>query len=387
MSVAGRRSGGPGDDTGPRCGSPAVFAVVTGGGTSGHVLAALAIAEALVRAGHPVEAVHYIGSTRGVETRLVPPTGHPATMLDVVGLQRSWTRRNLAVLPKLLRAVRQARRLIRELRPHVVVNVGGYASFPATFAAVLTRIPVVVVSYDRRPGLVSRLFARRAAAVAVAFAGSELPHAELTGAPVRQDVLAVDRSSDRAAARRELDLPDDRFVVAVCCGSLGAQAVNDTVTAFVRRSEHRRDLAVYHVVGERFAEQASPMRDGSDGIMYRVIGYEERMASVYAAADLMITRAGAGTIAELAVTGTPAIVVPWPDAAENHQLDNARQLSDRDAAILLEQPDLTVERVTAEIDRLKRDPAALAEISRRAREAGTASRSDALVALIQRVAT
>ena len=386
MRMVRRRSGGSGDDSPATAGTSDVFAVVTGGGTSGHVVAALAIAEALVAAGHPVESVHYVGSTRGVETRLVPPTGHPTTMLDVVGLQRSLTRRNLAVVPKLWGAVREARRLIRQLQPHVVVNVGGYASFPATFAAMQARIPVVVVSYDRRPGLVSRLFVRRAAAVAVAFPGSELRHAELTGAPVRHDILAVDRSTGRAAARRALDLPVDRFVVAVCCGSLGAKAVNDAMTAVVRRWAHRRDLAVYHVVGERFVELASPMRDGSDGIMYRVIGYEDRMASVYAAADVMITRAGAGTIAELAVTGTPAIVVPWPDAAENHQLDNARQLSDRDAAVLIEQRDLTVDRLISEIDRLRGDPAALAAIGERARAAGTASRSGALVALIERVA-
>lgn len=365
---------------------PGVFAVVTGGGTAGHVVAALAIAEALVRAGHPVGSVHYVGSTRGVETRLVPPTGHPSTMLDVVGLQRSLTRRNLAVLPKLAGAVRTARRLIRELRPRVVVNVGGYASFPATFAAMLARVPVVVVSYDRRPGLVSRLFARRAAGVAVAFPGSELPHAELTGAPVRQGVLDVDRGADRPEARRELGLPADRFVIAVCCGSLGAHAVNEAVTALVHRLGHRGDLAVYHVVGERFLDQASPMLDGSDGIMYRVIGYEDRMAKVYAAADLMVTRAGAGTIAELAVTGTPAIVVPWPGAAENHQVDNARQLSDRGAAILIEQHDLTVDRLAEEIDRLQRDRAALADLGERARSAGSWSRSGALVALIQRVA-
>ncbi len=362
------------------------FAVVTGGGTSGHVLAALAIAEALVRAGHDVTAIHYVGSTRGVENRLVPPTGHPSTMLDVVGVQRALTRRNLAVVPKLIGAVRAARRLIRTLQPRVVVNVGGYASFPATFAARRAGIPVVVVSYDRRPGVVSRLFARRAAAVAVAYAGSDLPNAELTGAPVRQAILDVDRARGRAAARRTLGLPDDRFVVAVCCGSLGAQAVNETVSTLVDRLGDRADLAVHHVVGERFVDRASPARDGSDGIMYHVIGYEERMADVYAAADLMITRGGAGTIAELAVTATPAIVVPWPGAAENHQLDNARQLTDIDAAILVEQPELTVDRVVAEIERLRANPAALAAISARAGRAGALSRSGTLAALIERVA-
>ncbi|MCU1502000.1 MAG: murG [Ilumatobacteraceae bacterium] len=367
--------------------APGTFAVVTGGGTSGHVLPALAIAEGLVGAGHPVASVHYVGTRRGVEARLLPPTGHPYTLLDVVGFQRSLSRRNLWFLPKLVRSTWQARALLRRLHPAVVVNVGGYASFPATFAARLARIPVVIVSYDRRPGLVSRLLARGATAVAVAFPGSTLPNARLTGAPVRQAIIAVDRARDRDAARDELDLPRDRFVVAVCCGSLGAQPVNDAVAATVERFADRSEIAVHHVVGERFTDRAAPARDGVGGILYRVIGYEERMPAVYAAADLMVTRAGAGTIAELSVTGVPAVVVPWPGAAANHQLDNARQLSDRGAAVLIEQPDLTVDRLVAEIERLMSDPAALADLAAAAHEAGALARSGALIALIEEVAS
>ena len=161
------------------------FAVVTGGGTSGHVLAAMAIADALVARGHDRAAIHYVGTSRGVEQRLLPPTGYDYTLLDVVGLQRRMSVRNLAFAPKLLRSTYRAIKLIRRLSPKVVVNVGGYASVPATVAAMLCRIPVVVVSYDRRPGLVSKLAARRAAACAVAFAGSTLPRATLTGAPIR----------------------------------------------------------------------------------------------------------------------------------------------------------------------------------------------------------
>ncbi|MEO5898752.1 MAG: undecaprenyldiphospho-muramoylpentapeptide beta-N-acetylglucosaminyltransferase [Ilumatobacteraceae bacterium] len=364
----------------------ATFAVVTGGGTSGHVLPALAIAEGLVRAGHPLASVHYVGTTRGVESRLLPPTGHPFTLLDVVGLQRSLSRRNLLFVPKLVRATWQARKLLQRLRPRVVVNVGGYASFPATFAARLTRTPVVVVSYDRRPGLVSRLLARRATAVAVAFPDSALPNATLTGAPVRQSIIDIDRNADRAAARAELDLPLDRFVVAVCCGSLGAQPVNDAVVGAVERLGGRGDIAVHHVVGERFLGPAAPARDGNEGILYRVIGYEERMPAVYAAADLMITRAGAGTIAELSVAGVPAIVIPWPGAAENHQVDNARQLSDRGAAVLIEQHDLTAARLVDELERLQADPVALRAVATAAYAAGALSRSGALIALIEQVA-
>lgn len=362
------------------------YAVVTGGGTSGHVLPALAIADALVAAGHPRDQIHYVGTRRGVETRLAPESGYPHTLLDVVGLQRSLSTRNFAVAPKLRRSTHDAEVLLRDLQPKVVVNVGGYGSFPATWAARRLGIPYVVVSYDRRPGLVSKLLAPKAAAVAVAFEGSTLPHAELTGAPVRQAIVALDRDAERAAARAALDLPDDRFVVAVMCGSQGAATVNAVVAQAIERLADRTDLAVHHVVGDRFLAGAAPARDGAAGILYRVIGYEDRMPKLYAAADLLVTRGGAGTIAELATVGAPAIVVPWPDAAENHQVDNAKVLSDQGAALLVEQADLTVDRLVAEIEGFMADRGRLAVMAHRAREAGAVHRSGALVALVERVA-
>ncbi len=362
------------------------FAVVTGGGTSGHVLPALAIADALVAAGHSMGSVHYVGTQRGIEARLVPPTGHPYTLLDVVGLQRSVSRRNLAFVPKLFRAVREAKKLLRVLQPKAVVNVGGYGSFPATWAARRLKIPYVVVSYDLRPGLVSKLMAKKAAAVAVAFKGSTLPGAELVGAPVRGAMIELDRKSARVVAREELGLPGDRFVLAVMCGSQGAAAINQAVVGAVAHWAGRRDLAVYHVVGDRFLSDAAPTHDGEAGILYRVIGYEDRMPQLYAAADLLITRGGAGTIAELATVGAPAIVVPWPGAAENHQLDNAKVLSVHGAAVLLEQADLTVERLVAQVEHYLTDPADLARLAAAAYNQGAVHRSGKLVALVERVA-
>ena len=361
------------------------LAVVTGGGTSGHVLPALAIVDALVESGVPLGRLHYVGTSRGVETRLVPPTGVGHDFLDVVGIQRSLSRRNLSVPLRLVRSVRAAGRILDRLQPKVVVNVGGYASFPATWAARRRRIPYVVVSYDQRPGLVSRMLAPRAAACAVAFAGSTLPHAELTGAPVRRAIARLDRAALRSEARAALGLPVDRFVVGVVGGSLGAGAVNAIVAEFVDRAADRRDLAVYHVVGERHVATAAAPRDGSEGILYAVKGYEDRIDLLYAAADLLVTRAGAGTIAELSAAGVPAVVVPWPDAAENHQLANARVLGETGAAVVVEQHDLTVDRLSAEIDRLRLDPAALTGLAEASRSAGEVHRGSALVDLVLRV--
>jgi UDP-N-acetylglucosamine--N-acetylmuramyl-(pentapeptide) pyrophosphoryl-undecaprenol N-acetylglucosamine transferase len=362
------------------------FAVVTGGGTSGHVLPALAIADALVANGHRPDEIMYIGARRGIETRLLPPTPYPHLFLDVVGLQRRLTTANLAFPVKLGRAIVQARRALKSLRPSVIVSVGGYASFPATFAARLRRIPVVVVSYDRTPGLASRVSARFATACAVAFEGSHLPRARFTGAPVRRDLIMMDRSTERDAARVALGVPADRFLVAAFGGSLGSKVLNDAVASLVESLAARSDIAVRHVVGDRFLAGAAAQRSGQQGIMYTVIGYEDQMVQVYAAADLMITRAGASTIAELSTAGVAAVIVPWAASADDHQSDNARILGDVGAAVVVAERDLSGRRLTDIVVDLIDDPRALAEISAAAFAAGEAHRSGRLVALIEDVA-
>ena len=367
-----------------------LFAVVTGGGTAGHVLPALAIAEALVAAGHEPSTIHYVGAARGIEARLLPATPFGHTFLDVVGLQRRrglhLVTENLRFVPKLVAAVWQARRLLRRLRPRVVVSVGGYASLAAVLAARLRRIPVVVVSYDRRPGRASQLAARFAAACAVAFPDSPLPHAVVTGAPVRQVVLDVDRVRDRDDARHRLGLPLDRFVVAVTGGSQGSAAINAAVEAYVAAHVDDSGLAVRHIVGERFVAgtRAGGASKMDDGVVHQVLGFDDDLASTYAAADLLVGRGGASTVAEVAVTGIPAILVPWSGAAEDHQTENVAWLATRGAAISLSEESLDT--LGAVIDRLRLDPAELARLSAAARDAGQQHRSGNLAQLIERVA-
>ena len=260
--------------------SGTTFAVVTGGGTSGHVLPALAIAEALVARGHAVGR----DPLRRHEPRRRAAAGAADglpddTLLDVVGLQRSLSTRNLAFAPE-AGARRRGRRvgLLRRLRPKVVVNVGGYASFPATFAALLCADPVVVVSYDRRPGLVSKLLARArrgrrrglrgldaAAGRAHRCAGAPGDRAPSTGAATVH------------AARPQLGLPDDRFVVAVIGGSLGSQGSTRWSSA---PSSAWPTAPIWPCTTPSVSGSStglSPERDGAHGILYRVVGYEDRM--------------------------------------------------------------------------------------------------------------
>lgn len=364
------------------------FAVITGGGTAGHVLPALAVADALEARGHARSALHYVGAERGLERRLVPPSGLPHTFCDVVGVQRRLDRAalstNLRFVPKLLAARRQMVALLRELRPRVVVSVGGYASLPAVLAARRLRVPVVVVSYDRRPGRASALTARFAAACAVAFPDSPLPRARLTGAPVRREVLAVDREQDRDGARAALDLPRDRFVVAVTGGSQGSAALNAAIGRLVAERAGDTGLAVRHVVGERFFDEVTSAPAARDGILYQVIGYEEHMDQVYAAADVLVGRGGASTVSEVAVTGIPAVLVPWRGAAEDHQRANVSWLADAGAAVLLDEADLAG--LGEVIDRLRHDGDERARLSAAARQLGEVHRSGALADLLEEVA-
>jgi UDP-N-acetylglucosamine--N-acetylmuramyl-(pentapeptide) pyrophosphoryl-undecaprenol N-acetylglucosamine transferase len=360
------------------------FAVVSGGGTAGHVLPAVAVAEGLVTAGHEPSAIHYTGAERGIERRLLPDTTFPFTLFDVVGFQRRLSSRNLAFLPKLWTARRRAIALLRELRPKVVVSVGGYASLPAVLAARALSVPVVVVSYDRFPGWASRLAARRAAACAVAFPDSPLPRATVTGAPVRAAVLAVDRGRDRDDARRCLGLPLDRFVLAVMGGSQGSGVLNAAVAEIVKDHADDRGLAIRHVAGERFVGDASAVRDGHDGVMYQPIGYEDRMPAVYAAADLLVGRGGASTVHEVAVTGVPAVLVPWAASAGDHQTANVHWLADGGGAVMLAESDIA--RLPAVIAELRADPDRRAGLSAGATEMGAIHRQGALAALIESVA-
>jgi UDP-N-acetylglucosamine:LPS N-acetylglucosamine transferase len=364
------------------------FAVVAGGGTAGHVLPAIAVAESLVATGRPPSTVHYVGAERGVETRLLPPTPFPHTFLDVVGLQRSLSRRNLSFVPKMRRARRDAIALLERLQPEVVVSVGGYASVPAVLAARHHRIPIVVVSYDRTPGRASRLAARWAIACAVAFDGSPLPRAVVTGAPVRRELLALDRARDRPSARHRLGIAEDRFVIGVMGGSLGSRDLNEAVT---RYAEDRRDddrLVIHHVVGERFLTPSAEPR-ARTGVDHRLVGYQADMAALYAGCDLFVGRGGASTVHEVAVTGTPAVLVPWAGAADDHQTDNVRWLTEVGGAVSIESyadaPDLAT-RLGAELDRLRADDDARRALGAAAWRRGAVDRSDALATLIEEVA-
>ena len=345
-----------------------VWAVIAGGGTAGHVHPGLAVARALVRRGHRPETIHFVGSVRGVEKTLVPAAGFELTLLPGRGIRRRLTGQNLLSVWGLAQAAVQAVRLLRRLQPAVVLGLGGYASVPCALAARLLRVPLVVAEQNAVPGLANRIAGRWARASAVSFPGTPLPRSVLTGNPVRDEVQRVRRDSGRSAARAGLGVEDGRRLVAIVSGSLGAARINRAAFEAARCWADRRDLAVRHVVGRRDWQELAHLRpDLSDTALdYRAVEYENDMPAVYAAADLMVGRAGASSVAELAVVGLASVLVPLPGAPGDHQTANAAQLADLGGAVLVPDPEMDGDRMVIEVDKLLNDPSLVEAMGREA---------------------
>jgi UDP-N-acetylglucosamine:LPS N-acetylglucosamine transferase len=282
-------------------------------------------------------------------------------------------------------------------RPRVVVIVGGYASFPAGLAAVVTRVPLVSVNTDAVPGAVNGLLGRFAAANAVAFEGTELPRAHVTGTPVRPELSGLDRSPEgRRAGRTGLGLPADRQTVTAMGGSLGALRINRAVAALAGAWETCDDRTVYHVTGRRdydtFARGAAGAGGAAGalgdetgeggGLCYRVVPFEERMPQLYSAADVCVSRAGAMSVAELLISGVPAILVPLPGAPRDHQTRNAEAVVALGAAVHVPDPECDGERLAKELEALLTDAdrlRAMGEAARRHAHPDAAARIAELV--------
>ncbi len=376
--------------------SGGVELVVAGGGTAGHLSPALAVARALGASGTAPEAIRFVGSSRGMERTLVPEAGFAVTLLPGRGFKRRVAASNLLAAFELAVATAFAAALMLRWRPGAVLAVAGYASVPCSLAARLCKVPVVVLNVDAVPGAANRLVGRFAAVSAVATETTSLPRAVVTGAPVRPEVLGVDRGSEgRARSRHALGLPEDRLVLAVVGGSLGARRINEATVGMARLLRDRSDLVLYHVSGARDHDWAlaatEDLRDGLPGgapsrLDYRLVAYEAAMWHLLAACDLLVSRAGASTLAEVTVVGVPSVLVPLPGAPGDHQASNARRLEERGAAVVIDDGDVTPERLAALASSLLDDPRRLAAMGEAARALGRPDAAQRVVELLLRSA-
>lgn len=312
--------------------------IISGGGTGGHIHPALAIADE-IRRRHPECTIQFVGALGRMEMEKVPAAGYPIDGLWISGVDRSWkSRRNLAFPFKLVSSLWKAGGLLRKYRPQVAIGVGGFASGPLLYRAARKGIPTLIQEQNSFPGITNRILAGHVQRICAGFPGLDrwfpAERIVLTGNPLRQHVVdSVSRGDDAASARQALGLHPDRPVVFVMGGSLGAASMNAAVKAMV---EANGDLP-YQILwqcGARYAAESEAWAAGRNGVVCK--GFIDRMDLAYAAADVIASRAGAMSLAELALVGKPAILVPSPVVAEDHQTRNARSLSDRGGAVLLE---------------------------------------------------
>jgi UDP-N-acetylglucosamine--N-acetylmuramyl-(pentapeptide) pyrophosphoryl-undecaprenol N-acetylglucosamine transferase len=343
-----------------------VKALLAGGGTAGHTSPLLATADALRRLEDPADPVQVtaLGTSRGIEVRVVPEAGYPLELVPPVPLPRRPSA-DLGRVPGRLRgAYRAALEVVDRLQPDVVVGFGGYVCVPAYLAARRRGLPLVVHEGNAMPGIANRLGARLTGSVATSFPGTPLRHAAYVGLPIRRMISTLDRSALREEARRALGLEPDRSTLLVTGGSQGARRLNEAVVG-AEDCLREAGIQVLHVVGPRGFPAATSVARATGAPPYLVLPYVDRMDLAYAAADLVVCRAGANTVTEVAAVGLPAVFVPLPIGNGEQEL-NARPVVDAGGALLLGDAELTSDRVCATVPELLADPARLAAMSRAA---------------------
>ncbi|MBS3807383.1 MAG: undecaprenyldiphospho-muramoylpentapeptide beta-N-acetylglucosaminyltransferase [Bacteroidales bacterium] len=309
--------------------------IISGGGTGGHVFPAISIAHALKNMNAEAK-ILFVGAKGKLEMKKVPEAGYRIIGLPVAGVQRRLTWKNLLVPFKLIRSLRQSGRIIKDFQPDVVVGVGGYASGPVLRVAQRKGIPALIQEQNSYAGVTNRLLAHKASKICVAYEGMEkyFPKEKivLTGNPVREELIP-DPDKKREALEH-WHLSENIKTILVIGGSLGARSVNESIMTHLQDFEKKQVQMIWQC-GKNYHDQAVRAMSPYSLPNIRLVDFIDRMDLAYAAADVIVSRAGAGTISELALVKKPVILVPSPNVAEDHQTSNARSLADRDAAILI----------------------------------------------------
>lgn len=314
--------------------------VVAGGGTGGHIYPALAITRGL-KDRYPGAKILYIGTTRGMEADIVPKEGLPFKGIAAAGLERKLSPRNLLVLWQAGHGFWQANGIIGHWRPDAVIGTGGYVCGPVVLAAALRGIPTLIHEQNALPGITNRILSRFACGIAVTFADSKryFPRqrkVKLTGLPLRPEILRADKS----AGLEKMGLKGGRFLLFSFGGSRGARTINEAMVAVIKMFAGEPRLNILHVTGKDghgdfLRACASAGIDLGKAGNVTIMSYIYNMQDALAAADLVVSRAGAATLAELTALGIPSILVPYPYASENHQEFNARALEKEGAALVV----------------------------------------------------
>ncbi|MDP5293114.1 undecaprenyldiphospho-muramoylpentapeptide beta-N-acetylglucosaminyltransferase [Oceanimonas sp. CHS3-5] len=329
--------------------------LVMAGGTGGHVFPGLAVADLLREEGWTI---HWLGTAERMEAQLVPKHGYPLHTISIAGVRGNGLKRLLAAPFKIANAVRQARRVLKETKPDVVLGMGGFAAGPGGVAAKLAGIPLVLHEQNAAAGMTNRLLARIASRVLMAFPGA-FEQGEVVGNPVRPDVVALPAPAER------IGLEPQPLRLLVVGGSLGAKILNDTLPEAL--AQVKAPVVVRHQCGRNNSE-AVRAAYGGQGVDAEVSDFITDMAAAYGEADLVVCRAGALTVSEVAAAGVGAIFVPLPHAVDDHQTKNAQALVDQGAALLMPQATLTPAALAEQLEQLAGSRERLRDMAGKARQ-------------------
>lgn len=339
--------------------------IVSGGGTGGHIFPAISIANA-VRERWPGAEILFVGALGRMEMERVPAAGYRIIGLPVAGFDRKNLLKNISVGWQLFKSMRQARQIVKDFRPDVAVGVGGYASGPLLKAAADAGVPTLLQEQNSYAGVTNKMLAKRAEVICVAYDGMErfFPKEKivLTGNPCRQELVITEQK--RSEGYHFFGLDPARKTILMVGGSLGARTLNESIVAAFNKLGESDDLQVIWQCGKYYYEEMQQLqRNGKIPANVHLFDFLSRMDYAYAVADLVISRAGAGSISELSLLRKAVILVPSPNVAEDHQTHNAEALVRKDAALMV--PDrLAAERLFDEAIRLVRDESRLQELSR-----------------------
>ena len=315
--------------------------IVSGGGTGGHIFPAVSIANA-IKAEYPDAEILFVGAEGRMEMQRVPAAGYKIIGLPIAGFDRKNLLKNVVVLYKIAKSQWKARKIIKEFRPHVVVGVGGYASGPTLKTAGQMGIPTLIQEQNSYAGVTNKLLAKSAKKICVAYDGMErfFPAEKIikTGNPVRQNLL--DAKVTKAEATESFGLDPKKRTVLVIGGSLGARTVNESILQHIEDIREAKDVQFIWQTGKYYSEEIHMALAKEDPVEnMKVTDFISNMDNAYAAADLVISRAGASSISELCLLKKPCILVPSPNVAEDHQTKNALALSTKGAAIFVKDSD------------------------------------------------
>lgn len=323
--------------------------IISGGGTGGHIFPAIAIARAVEEMRTGTE-ILFVGAIGRMEMEKVPAAGYKIEGLEINGISRSNMMKNISLPSKILKSVKRAKKIISEFNPDVIVGVGGYASGPILWAGIRKRIPTLIQEQNSYPGITNKILGKRVNKICVAYSGMEkyFPSEKLimTGNPVRQDISGLEAKHNEAL--EYFKLKDEGSTLLVIGGSLGARTINESIKSALALFAENNIQLIWQT-GKAFYNEANELAKVHSNS--RVYDFISRMDYAYAASNVVISRAGAISLAELCIAGKPCILVPSPNVAEDHQTKNANSLADKSAAIVI-RDEIAVQELGKEVIKL-----------------------------------